>query len=279
MCIAGSAEADSNPPAASDIWVMDTPVSETDVETARREIPGDVCFTAAALMAKALHVVRENPQVKRLHVPYACNECLLDGLSHTAWRLCGTCPEIVWEKSLGKDSDALEQNDARSLREDAADSRTEKGGAVRVGIVGNPLLCFDAFMNDGVVELLRSLGCEVAMPESARLFVEDVRYLDQLDVFAREGVDCVIYLQSFGCMKACTRAGSCANSGGAGPTCLSPSSTTTRNRQLSTGRTASGSQSRRRKGKSAGSKQEVPKSGFPETYFMLTQWVFVPVSR
>ena len=197
-----SAEADSKPPAASDIWVMDTPVSETDVETARREIPGDVCFTAAALMAKALRAVRENPQVKRLHVPYACNECLLDGLSHTVWRLCGTCPEIVWEKSFGKDSGALEQNDARSLREDTADSRTEKGSVVRVGIVGNPLLCFDAFMNDGVAELLHSLGCEVAMPESARLFVEDVRYLDQLDVFAREGVDCVIYLQSFGCMKA-----------------------------------------------------------------------------
>lgn len=187
-----SAEADSNPPAASDAWIMDTPVSETDVETARREIPGDVCFTAAALMVKALRAVRENPQVKRLHVPYACNECLLDGLGHTVWRLCGTCPEIVWEKSLGKDSDALGQND----------SRKERGNSVRVGIVGNPLLCFDAFMNDGVVELLRSLGCEVAMPESARLFVEDVRYLDQLDVFAREGVDCVIYLQSFGCMKA-----------------------------------------------------------------------------
>lgn len=71
-----------------------------------------------------------------------------------------------------------------------------------VGLVGNPLLRFDPFMNDSIVQLLESLGCEVAMPEASRLFVEDVRYLDQLDEFAREGVDCVVYLQSFGCMKA-----------------------------------------------------------------------------
>ena len=189
-------------PAASDVWVMDDPVTESDVETARREIPGDICFTAAALMAKALRAVRENPQVARLHVPYVCNQCLLDGLGHTVWRLCGTCPEIVWEDSLGKDPCAQGRNDAGHSGEAPAGTRSEESNATRVGIVGNPLLCYDELMNDGIVELLRSLGCEVAMPESARLFVEDVRYLDQLEAFANDGVDCVIYLQSFGCMKA-----------------------------------------------------------------------------
>ncbi len=188
-------------PAASDIWIMDDPVAESDIETARREIPGDVCFTAAALMAKALRAVRENPQVARLHVPYVCNQCLLDGLGHTVWRLCGTCPEIVWENSLGKAPDVQRRSDAGPSGE-APGARSEGSDTTRVGIVGNPLLCHDALMNDGVVELLRSLGCEVAMPESARLFVEDVRYLDQLEAFANDGVDCVIYLQSFGCMKA-----------------------------------------------------------------------------
>ena len=201
---AEKAETGSDSPAVSDIWVMETPVTESDVETARREIPGDVCFTAAAVMAKTLRVVRENPQVERLHVPYICNQCLLDGLGHTVWRLCGTCPEIVWEDSLGNGDGA--RSDCRIARptSSAASDAPSKGSgnAVRVGIVGNPLLCFDAFMNDNIVKLLRSLGCEVEMPDAARLFVEDVRYLDQLDTFAHKGVDCVIYLQSFGCMKA-----------------------------------------------------------------------------
>ena len=40
------------------------------------------------------------------------------------------------------------------------------------------------------------------MPDPDKLFCEDVRYLDQMDEFSRKEVDCVIYLQSFGCMKA-----------------------------------------------------------------------------
>lgn len=190
-------------PSESDVWIMKTPVTESDVETARREIPGDVCFTVAAIMAKALRAVRENPCAERIHVPYVCNQCLLDGLGHTVWRLCGSCPEIVWEDSL--DESAEKRNDCvKQPLEKGTVGEPAKGSdeAVRVGIVGNPLLCFDAFMNDGIVELLRSLGCEIAMPDASRLFAEDVRYLDQFEAFARDGVDCVIYLQSFGCMKA-----------------------------------------------------------------------------
>lgn len=57
-------------------------------------------------------------------------------------------------------------------------------------------------MNDSILKLLKHLGCDVAMPDPDKLFCEDVRYLDQLDEFSRKKVDCVIYLQSFGCMKA-----------------------------------------------------------------------------
>ena len=202
-----SAKASDDSLSASDIWVMEAPVTESDVEVARREIPGDVCFTAAAIMAKALRAVRENPRVERLHVPYVCNQCLLDGLGHTIGRLCETCPEIVWEHSLEKRTEKRSGCIERPSGKDVENEVAKRGdAAVRVGIVGNPLLCFDAFMNDGIVELLHSLGCEVAMPEAARLFVEDVRYLDQFEAFARGDVDCVIYLQSFGCMKAHVRA-------------------------------------------------------------------------
>ncbi len=80
------------------------------------------------------------------------------------------------------------------------------GDQPRVGIVGNALLCFDAFMNDNIVAFIESQGCEVVMPDPALLYTEDVRYLPQLDRFAEQGVNHVIYLQSFGCLKGHVRA-------------------------------------------------------------------------
>ena len=170
--------------------VMSEGISAVDAQVAQRQVPGDVCFTAAALIARALRIIEENPRASALRIPLVCNQCLLDGLAHTIWRLNGSCPEIIWEEHW-----------PQPIEEPAA---TDKKVAERVlvGIVGNPLLCFDAFMNDSILKLLKRLGCDVAMPDSDKLFCEDVRYLDQLDEFSRKGVDCVIYLQSFGCMKA-----------------------------------------------------------------------------
>ena len=71
----------------------------------------------------------------------------------------------------------------------------------RIGIVGNPLIVFEPFMNDHVVEMLESLGCEPIMPDPALLTGDDVRYLDQLALFDEQGIHDVIYLLSFGCLK------------------------------------------------------------------------------
>ena len=165
-------------------------ISAADAQVAQRQVPGDVCFTAAALIARSLRIVEKNPQVRALHIPLVCNRCLLDGLAHTIWRLNGSCPEIIWEERW-----------PQPIEEPAA-PKGKDTRRVLVGIVGNPLLCFDAFMNDSILKLLERLGCDVTMPDPDKLFCEDVRYLDQLDEFSRKGVDCVIYLQSFGCMKA-----------------------------------------------------------------------------
>ena len=170
--------------------VMSKGLSAADAQVAQRQVPGDVCFTAAVLFVRTLRVVEENPQARALHIPLVCNQCLLDGLAHTIWRLNGSCPEIIWEERWPQPIEELAATDK------------EVAERVLVGIVGNPLLCFDAFMNDSILKLLERLGCDVAMPDSDKLFREDVRYLDQLDEFSRKGVDCVIYLQSFGCMKA-----------------------------------------------------------------------------
>ena len=170
--------------------VMREGISAVDAQVAQRQVPGDVCFTAAALIARTLRIVEENPQFKALRIPLVCNRCLLDGLAHTVWRLNGSCPEIIWEERWPQPI------------EKPATPKEKDARRVLVGIVGNPLLCFDAFMNDSILKLLGRLGCDVAMPDPDKLFCEDVRYLDQLDEFSRKGVDCVIYLQSFGCMKA-----------------------------------------------------------------------------
>lgn len=170
--------------------VMSEGISAVDAQVAQRQVPGDVCSTAAVLFARTLRVVEENPQVKALRIPLVCNRCLLDGLAHTIWRLNGSCPDIIEEERWPQPI------------EKPATPKEEGIGRVLVGIVGNPLLCFDALMNDSILKLLERLGCNVAMPDPDKLFCEDVRYLDQLDEFSRKGVDCVIYLQSFGCMKA-----------------------------------------------------------------------------
>lgn len=170
--------------------VMSEGISAVDAQVAQRQVPGDVCFTAAALIARALRIIEEDPQASALHIPLVCNQCLLDGLAHTIWRLNGSCPEIIWEERWPQPID------------EPAAPKGKDARRVLVGIVGNPLLCFDAFMNDSILKLLERLGCDVAMPDPDKLFCEDVRYLDQLDEFSRKGVDCVIYLQSFGCMKA-----------------------------------------------------------------------------
>lgn len=89
-------------------------------------------------------------------------------------------------------------------------SEAAEGGAVeksqsnprpRIGIVGNPLIVFEPFMNDRIVEVLDSLGCEPVMPDPALLVGDEVRYLDQLAAFEEQGIHDVIYLLSFGCLK------------------------------------------------------------------------------
>ena len=49
--------------------------------------------------------------------------------------------------------------------------------------------------------MLEDLGCECVMPDPALITTDDVRYIDQLQAFAEQGVEDVIYLQSFGCLK------------------------------------------------------------------------------
>lgn len=75
-------------------------------------------------------------------------------------------------------------------------------GKIRPDYASRMLHCFDPLANDDLSNLLRSLGCEPVPPDSCNLVSDDVRYGKQLESFRKQGVDDVVYVQSFGCMKA-----------------------------------------------------------------------------
>ena len=133
-------------------------------------------------------------------------------------RACGRTPEYVWVPwdpviSSGANeaaSSVISSEAAEGMAPSVISSEANEVSAVekshsnprpRIGIVGNPLIVFEPFMNDRIVEVLDSLGCEPVVPDPALLVGDDVRYLDQLAAFEEQGIHDVIYLLSFGCLK------------------------------------------------------------------------------
>lgn len=168
------------------------PLDADDLECARRSCVKDACFTANAMAARVIRMLRDDPGITRVELPRVCETCLTDAVPRIVDRACGRTPEYVWVPwASGGDSSAL----ARASMHNDGSARP------RIGIVGNPLIVFEPFMNDHVVEMLESLGCEPIMPDPALLAGDDVRYLDQLALFEEQGIHDVIYLLSFGCLK------------------------------------------------------------------------------
>ncbi len=168
------------------------PLDADDLECARRSCVKDACFTANAVAARVIRMLRDDPDITRVELPRVCEICLTDAVPRIVERACGRTPEYVWVPwASGGDSSALER----------ASMHNDGSARPRIGIVGNPLIVFEPFMNDHVVEMLESLGCEPIMPDPALLASDDVRYLDQLALFEEQGIHDVIYLLSFGCLK------------------------------------------------------------------------------
>ena len=213
-------------------FLLDRGLDEGDLEVARRCTAKDVCFTATALAARAIRLLEENPELAAITLPAVCERCLVDAVPRMVERATGRAPEFVWERSWRADGadDASPQHsgeaalaaggapeaepeapaaptgsaaeaEAAGARSTDASAQTRASAKPRIGIVGNPLLVLDPFMNDGLVDLLKSLGADPVLPDADLLFADDVRFLPQLDAFAAAGVRHVIYLQSFGCLK------------------------------------------------------------------------------
>lgn len=186
-------------------YLLDNGISDRDLDTARADIAADICFTAAAMAAHAVNMVRDDPSIDVIKAPYVCKDCLIDALPSMIERACGRSPEIEWVENWDAPDDGSVSSRTLIPQHSRVSSRSHASRhshrVAKIGIVGNPLLCFDPYMNEGLLDLLDELGADVVLPDPERLFVEDVRYLDQLAEFEKQGVDAVLYLQSFSCLK------------------------------------------------------------------------------
>ncbi len=176
-------------------------LSQEDVDAARAVVP-DLCFVATALAGRAVRIIAADPGISELVVPEVCRTCLLQHLPSIVKRACGVSPCVSWVREWPASGGELASQDTAH----SADLG-KPFLAKSVGVVGAAPLCFDAFMNDGIERIARSQGYELAYPCKELIFVDDVRYLEQLEEFVARGIDRVVYLQSFGCLKGhiCSR--------------------------------------------------------------------------
>lgn len=176
------------------------------LETIRREIPKDVCFTVSAMAACIIDHIRSGNNIETIEIPRVCDGCLMEALPFIVDRAVDHMPKVVWIDGGNGGMDAIPfLSNSRKTHFSVA----ERGDVVdlsvaahpRMGIVGNALMCFNPSMNDRIIEKLVSLGCEVVLPDIDLLSPDDLMYPEQLEAFLDEGIRDVIYLQSFGCLK------------------------------------------------------------------------------
>jgi hypothetical protein len=142
--------------------------------------------------------MRENPTLEVLYVPKVCETCLMDALTFALKRE-GFNGVQLQSVSFKISRDMVEKNIANETNFETSDIASPN--FVKFGLVGNPLLVFEEFLNDSIAELLHELDVDVIWPDPLLLDVEDVRYLEQLRKFYDEGIRDIIYLQSFSCLK------------------------------------------------------------------------------
>lgn len=201
--------------------IMDEPIDEEDFTISREYTLKDVCFSADILAAKAIRAIQNNPDIDTIVLPEVCKGCLNKAIPRMVERATGKTPSIIWEKSVSPkdaiDDDATDDrvvDDSMDIGhvaekmciDDLDADVTSNGQGIdakrpKIGIIGNPLLVFDPFMNDNLVSLIERLGCDAVLPDESTLYCDEVNYFGQLRSLYDQGVDHTIYLQSFGCVK------------------------------------------------------------------------------
>lgn len=176
---------------------------QADIDTAHMHVT-DVCFVVCALAGRAIRIAAGDDRIERIVVPETCADCLTSGLARIVERACGRPVEIAWEKAARGEAPSCQGRRGESARRpngcEEPPSRPAKARP-RIGLVGAKPLVFDAFLNDGIASFIEGQGFDIVLPDESALCTDDVRYLDVLERFSQEGVDHVVYLLSFGCLK------------------------------------------------------------------------------
>ena len=177
--------------------LLEQGMGTADLESSRgMALPG-MCFTTTALAARACRLASQDPGLRTLHAPLVCKDCLVSALPLLVQQQTGRDVSIIWDKGWDLRPPAA----SLPTDETAKAEPGQEGPRPKIGIVGNPLLCFDPFMNEQVVAMLESLGAQPVLPDPRNLLVEDVRYLEQMEQFSQQKVSAVLYLQNFSCLK------------------------------------------------------------------------------
>jgi hypothetical protein len=182
------------------VYILDASITQVDLDNARKFGIKDICFSANAIIARALSIVRQNEDIKCLQVPRICQTCLMDALKYALKRE-GRSDVLLQEVPFSHPAIQINLPKTNQVADELSDKNV-----LYFGLVGNPLLVFDAFLNDGIAKLLAELNVKIIWPDSKLLDAEDVRYIDQLEIFYSAGIRDVIYLQSFSCLKGHTMA-------------------------------------------------------------------------
>ncbi|WP_418256026.1 BadF/BadG/BcrA/BcrD ATPase family protein [Gordonibacter urolithinfaciens] len=176
-------------------WSLLGPMGRADVDAASGVVPDDICFVARVLAGRLIRMARDGGSLDVVEMPEVCEKCLLAAVPGLAGCAVGHRFAVRWSRVWRiPSSPGVDEGACRAP------------GRPRIGLVGNALMVFEPFMNDGIAELIEGGGCEAVLPRPEGLMTDDVRYLPEFDRFAQLGVDHVIYLQALGCLKGHVRA-------------------------------------------------------------------------
>lgn len=167
------------------------PIAQRDIDCARKYVNHEVCFVAQAMTGSLINAAFENKEVRRFEIPDVCEDCLLRALPDLVSQAVGRRIEIDFVRDWKGELPLISHQ--RNIE--------KENHSNKIGILGDSLMCYDAFMNNDISSLISSFGFTPVFPQSDLLFRDDVRYLEQLDAFEEEGINHVIYCQAFGCLK------------------------------------------------------------------------------
>ena len=183
------------------------PLIQKDTDTSRAFVNHDICSVTAYVAGQAIRLLKEDPDITTLIIPRFCQSCLLDDVDDLVHQALGFSPKIIWTDTWALDRFSLSHSNQQlslpPFRKETLSQIARNNEYLRpkIGLLGTALFCFDEFANHNIACLIEEQGCTPVFPDPCNLFVEDVRYIKQIEAYRDQGIRHIVYLQAFGCLK------------------------------------------------------------------------------